>query len=794
MSYRLPPAPIVDAIDAPNPPVSLVSPDRTRMVQVYFDAHPPIEMLARPFLRLAGIRIDTTIGARRRTGRISDVKVVPFDGSAQVTIDVLGNALSLGFPTWSPDGTRIAFGVDTADGVRLWVADAMTGRSRQVDDLLLNDVVGGGGYGGFLGVPEAPLRWSRDSRSLIAWTIPRGRPVTAARPEVPAGPIIEETEGKSSQMATFQDLLRDAADEEDFEVLATSQLVRVDVQSGSVEPLGPPALYTSAVVSPDGSHLLVNRIQRPFSHRVPYSLFARTTEVWSWDGTVVATVADLPVSDEVPRQGVPTGPRSISWQQNQPATVVWVEALDGGDPKAEVDHRERVMTVSRPFTAEPSERTRVRHRYAGISWMEAPDQGLLTEYDRERRWRTTWLVDLAKPENPQKVFDLSVHDLYGDPGDPLTRTRPDGTRVVWEEDGSIFLSGEGASPEGARPFLDRLHLSRGVTERIWESDTEGLSRAYGFVGDDTSRLRITRQSRTQPANHEVLDLASGTRLRLTDSQDPHPELTGTHKEITRYRRSDGVELSATLHLPPGYDRDSGERLPVVIWAYPLDYSDPDTAGQVRGSDRNFTRLAGSSPLWFLTQGWAVLQDATMPIVGDPDTMNDTFVEQVVDSARAAVDHLDEVGIADRDRVIVGGHSYGGFMTATLLAHSDLFAAGIARSGAYNRSLTPFGFQTERRSLWEAPDVYARVSPFNYAHQIRSPLLLIHGAADNNTGTHTVQSERMFQAIQGHGGTARLVLLPAEEHGYRARESVLHTVAEMLDWAERHVPAKPKEAE
>ncbi|HUR49406.1 MAG TPA: prolyl oligopeptidase family serine peptidase [Acidimicrobiales bacterium] len=792
MSYRLPPDEIVAAIDAPNPPLSLTSPDRTRMVQVYFDAHPPVEMLARPFLRLAGIRIDPTINARRRTGRISDLIVVPFDGSSPVTVDVLGNAISLGFPTWSPDGRQLAFGVDTPDGVRLWVADASTGQSRQIDDLLLNDVAGGGGVGGYLGVPEAPLRWSRDSRSLLAWTVPQGRSRVAPRSEVPAGPMVEETEGKSSQMATFQDLLRDEADEMDFEILATTQLVSIDVATRSVKPLGPEGMYTSAFVSPDGSSLLVNRIKRPFSHRVPYSLFARTVEVWNWDGAVLTAIADLPVSDEVPRQGVPTGPRSISWQQNRPATVVWVEALDGGDPKIEVEHRDRVMSLAAPFSSAPDERRRVEHRFAGISWMEATDEGLLTEYDRDRRWRTTWLVDLTRPDSRRKVFDLSVHELYKDPGHPMIRARSDGTRVVWEEDGHIFLSGEGASPEGSRPFLDRLDLGTGVTERLWQSDEDGLSRVSGFVGDDTSRLRISRQSRTQPSNEEVLDLSTGDRVRLTDFKDPHPDLTGSHKEITRYKRSDGVELSATLHLPPGYDRASGQRLPVFIWAYPLDYSDPDTAGQVSGSDRNFTRLAGSSPLWLLTQGWAVLQDATMPIVGDPDTMNDTFVEQVVDSAKAAIDHLDSIGVADRDRVMVGGHSYGGFMTATLLAHSDLFAAGIARSGAYNRSLTPFGFQTERRTLWEAPEVYARVSPFNYAHQIRSPLLLIHGAADNNTGTHTVQSERLFQAIQGHGGTARLVLLPAEEHGYRARESVLHTVAEMLEWAERHVPPKPRQ--
>ena len=239
-----------------------------------------------------------------------------------------------------------------------------------------------------------------------------------------------------------------------------------------------------------------------------------------------------------------------------------------------------------------------------------------------------------------------------------------------------------------------------------------------------------------------------------------------------------------LYLPVGYQK--GTRLPVLLWAYPLEYSDPATAGQVRGSPNNFVFYRGTSPLFFLLQGYAVLMDATMPVVGDPETMNDTFVEQIVASAKAAIDKLAAMGVADTNRVLVGGHSYGAFMTANLLAHSDLFAAGIARSGAYNRSLTPFGFQSERRSFWEAKDVYAKVSPFTYANKINEPILLIHGEADNNQGTHTIQSERLYQAIRGNGGTARLVLLPHESHGYFARESVLHVLAEMLDWADQHV--------
>lgn len=132
------------------------------------------------------------------------------------------------------------------------------------------------------------------------------------------------------------------------------------------------------------------------------------------------------------------------------------------------------------------------------------------------------------------------------------------------------------------------------------------------------------------------------------------------------------------------------------------------------------------------------------------------------------------------------------MTANLLAHSDLFRAGIARSGAYNRTLTPFGFQSERRTFWEAPEMYAKVSPFWYADKIKEPILLIHGEADNNQGTFPIQSERMFAAIRGNGGTARLVMLPLEAHGYAAKESTEHTLFEMVQWFDKWVKnAKPR---
>lgn len=788
--YALPPTDVVEMLDAPPTPVAIMSPDRTAMLLVDYEPYPPISLLARPLLRLGGQRIDPALGCLQRTVRFTGITVVSVTDGARVRVGLPEEA-RIGLPVWSPDGTRLAFTRDREDGVELWLADTATGDARPVPDVLVCDVlcsptmldpIGGAA------VADPPFTWSRDGRFLLVRAVPPGRGPAPAAPLVPAGPRTQETAGKRSQMATFQDLLEDERDEALFEHFATVRLARVAAANGAATPLGAPGMIASVRESPDGRHLLVARVRRPFSFRVPFPYFARTTEVWDTAGAVVAMVADLPVSDEVPRQGVPTGPRGVTWQERRDATLLWSEALDGGDPTVKVPHRDRVMTLAAPFTAAPRELLRATHRVVRWDWTDRPDEALLTEFDRDRRWRTTWLLDLSQPEETKRVlFDLSVHDDYGDPGEPVYQVKPDGARTMVQDGDRVYLAGRGASDAGDRPFLDRLDLRTAEKERLFRCDEVSYERFIAFAGGSRAAIVTCREAPGEPPNYFVLDLGTGARRALTDFPDPHPRFTGVKKELVRYTRADGVPLSGTLYLPP--DRRPGERVPVLIWAYPLDYSDPATAGQVRGSDNTFTRLGGASPLWFVTQGYAVLNDAQMPVVGDPETMNDTYVEQIVAAARAAIDKLDAMGIVDRERVVAAGHSYGAFMTANLLAHSDLFAAGIARSGAYNRTLTPFGFQTERRSYWEAPEVYHRVSPFRYAHQITAPLLLIHGEVDNNSGTFPVQSERMYQALQATGGTARLVLLPHESHGYRARESVLHVLAEMFAWAGRYATGR-----
>ena len=791
MPYQMPGSDIVSIIDAEPTPLALLAPGRRTVALVQYESHPPVAQLARPYLSLGGLRVDPAIAGRRRVQRLTGLSLLRLPDPGQLAGSrpeaprqvALPDGAAFSVPAWSPDGRRLAFTLDEPDGIGVWVADAESAVATQLAGLRVRDVLGGDPTS--LG---STVRWSRDGRSLLVLAAPGSQ---GALPAEPIEPHIEEAAGKHSQMATFQDLLRSQADEDIFEALATTVPLRVNPDSGETEQLGPAGLYQQLHESPDGEYLLVHRLQRPFSFRVPCSFFARRVEVWGASGGLQRVIADLPVSDEVPRQGVPMGPRRVSWAETAPATLLWTEALDGGDPRAEAEHRDKVMRLSAPFSAAgaaPAEAFRLRQRCLGWLDLSEPGRLLLTEHDRDRRWLTTWLCDLAAPEQNRVIFDHSADDAYADPGSPLMTVHPDGTRTALQDGPVIYLRGDGATPEGDRPFLDRMDLSDASRTRLLQSPPDAQVEAIGFLADSRGYVLAWHESPAEPANLVVLALDGSGQVQLTAWPDPHPQLTGMAKRLVTCDRGDGVQLTGMLHLPPGYDPERDGRLPLVIWAYPLDYGDASTAGQVRGSTQRFTRLNALDPVWFVLRGYAVLDDATMPVIGDPETMNDTYVEQISAAAAAHVRALDEMGIIDPARVAVGGHSYGAFMTANLLAHTDLFAAGIARSGAYNRTLTPFGFQTERRSYWEAPAVYERVSPFRYAAQLTAPILLVHGAQDANSGTFPIQSERLFQAIQGNGGTARLVLLPHESHGYVARESVLHLLAEEFGWLGRWLPS------
>ena len=770
--YELPPMDVVKIVDAPPPPMAIVSPTGNGILFYETASQPSLAIVSRPFLPLAGIRIDPELRARQRLTQSRGVTLQPLPAGTPVRLRLPEDG-RLGAPRWSNDGKRFFLLHAREGGSEIWVGDGSTGTVRLLKGVRVAETVVSG------------ASWLSDNRTLLVAMVPPGIGPAPAKPAVPEGPNVEESSRKKTQVPTFQDLLRTSTDAALFAYFATSQTAFVDVVTGRVTLVGKPGFYIDIEESPRGGFLLATRLRQPFSMLVPYGGFARTVEVWDRKGKLVATVANLPVEDEVPRQGVPTGPREIEWQPLQAATLLWVEALDGGDPLTKVPYRDRLMRMRAPFTTPAEEVTKIPHRYAGLDWLATPERGLLTQTDRDRRWRTTTLIDLASTSPiGTPLFDLSMNDAYGDPGMPLMETLPGGDRVIVQEGDWIYYSSRGMSEKGARPALVRWNLATRAQDTVFASNAKEFEQFVQFCDPGKKTFLLRHESPVEPPNVFFCDLATGARTRLTDVRDPAPQLTGIERRVLKYERADGVPLSGTLYLPPGYS--PGKRIPALLWAYPLEYSDAATAGQIRAAPTRFTYFRGASPLFFLLRGYAVLMDATMPVVGDPETMNNTFVEQIVGAAESAVNLLDSLGVVDRKRVIISGHSYGAFMTVNLLAHSDLFAAGIARSGAYNRTLTPFGFQSERRSFWEAPDVYLKVSPFTYANKINEPLLLIHGEADNNTGTFPIQSERLYQAIRGHGGTVRLVLLPNESHGYSGRESVLHTLAEMFKWADRFV--------
>ncbi len=772
--YRLPPKEVVDIIDAkPEPGVSF-SPNGKWMVLTHRDAMPDIEALGRRMLQLAGTRIDPTANSRfqtdflrgaslQKTGEKNSISIVPTNSNNKIS------SLS-----WSHDSRHFAWTQVKENGTELWVASV----ERPTEPRRLTDR---------LSTVLSDWSFSPDGNSVICTLVPESRGKEPVQNNRPTGPNIQESIGLTSPTRTYQDLLTNCDDENLFEYYATTQAAMIALD-GKIKLLGKPSMIVSCEASPDGKLLMIGNLERPFSFLLPYTSFPQEVSIWNLVGEKLKTVARMPLEENIPIEGVPVGPRSIRWAANEDARLFWFEALDSGDPRTKVPQRDRVMSWKAPFADSPDEILKVEHRAVGISFFAKPGIVSVSEMDRDRRWLRTLLHDLNKPEvAATKLDDRSMRDRYGDPGRMITRSDSTGHAIVRQDGDWVYLAGLGATPEGDFPFLDRKNLSTLKTERLWLCEKgwlESVSQVLNSTAEQKPTVITRRESPTVPPNYFQNDLATGSKKQLTSFVDPTPQIRGIRKELVKYTRADGVPLSATLYLPAGYQ--PGQRLPLMIWAYPLEFNDPSTAGQVSANPNQFTRITGLSHLALLTQGYAIMDNATMPVVGDPETMNNTFVEQIVSSAQAAIDKAVEMGVADRDRVCVGGHSYGAFMTANLLAHCDLFRAGVARSGAYNRTLTPFGFQSERRPFWEAKEIYMNISPFTHADKIKRPLLLIHGENDNNAGTFPIQSQRLYQAIKGNGGVVRLVMLPLESHGYRARESVLHTHAESIDWLNKYV--------
>jgi len=777
-SYNQPPAPIPQMLDAEPLPLVTLSPQRDRMLLVRRAALPDIEEISAPYLALAGDRVNPRTNGSWYETSIKGLAIRNIGGSNEIQIasPPRGNIIS---SLWSPDGRNVAFVVRTDSALNIWVADASTGKSRRLTPWNVN------------GAASQPCSWATTA-SLLCRMVIRNRASAPKAPEIPTGPVIQETEAaRAAGNATFQNLLQNPTDDARFDYYYAAQPASVGLD-GNVRAIGKPGIYVVSRASPDGRWILVQTLHRPWSYQVPRFRFPTRTEVWSMDGSVVRTLADVGLQDRVRNASgaVPLGLRQPTWRADAPATVVWVEALDNGDPDKVVAKRDRVLNLAAPYTGEPQIVIEVANRFGGITWGR-DNLAVVDEFWDKTRKAITWTIDPSKLGTaPKLLWDRSYEDTYADPGTFATTAGRFGLQVLFTTtDGSkAFLIGPGASPDGNRPFLDRFDFGTSKTERLWRSEAPRYEQPIALLDADKVRFLTRRESLTEVPNYFIRYPSGGDRalVAVTQFKDPGPQFAGVTKQLITYKRSDGVQLSATMYLPAGYDKSKGP-LPFLFWAYPQEFKSASAASQVTGSPYRFTRPTGMSHLFMLTQGYGVLDNPTMPIVGEGDKEpNDSYVAQLVASAKAAVDKVVEMGVADRNRIAVGGHSYGAFMTANLLAHSNLFRAGIARSGAYNRTLTPFGFQAEDRNYWKARDVYMTMSPFNYADSLSAPILLIHGMADDNQGTFPVQSERFFAALKGNGKKARLVMLPAEPHGYRARQSLGHTLWEMSQWLDKYV--------
>lgn len=775
-TYQQPPAPIAQILDAkPNPGVS-VSPDRKTLLLTDRSNLPSIAELSEPMLRLAGYRINPRNNgpANSRVSWLTGLSFQSIDGGAARPVTGLPANARLTNTSWAPDGRTVAFLVNVPSGLELWVADVAQAKARKLNGPMVNAASGSG------------FSWLPDSSGLLVLAVPAGRGVVPNVNHPPEGPIITETGGRAAPVRTYQDLLSNAGDEALFDYYFTSQPTVVSL-NGRARTVGQPGVVVGLSTSPDGRYILQTRVKKPYSYVVPASLFPSDIIVTDLNGREAHRVADLPLRDNVPTpfDAVAPGPRSVQWRADADATLVWTEAQDGGDPRNAAEVRDRVFMLRAPFNDRPQVLIDLKERYAGTTWGR-DDVAIVNSRWFNTRHETRTLVDPSNPGAGRVLVDRNYQDRYNDPGSVVTEPNARGRSIMrFNADGSkVFVEGGGATREGQYPFLDLMDLKTGASERLWRSAQGEYETVVGVLDENGRKLVTYRESRTDPANLRVRDLDGGV-TQLTHFPDPAPQLAGVSRELITYTRDDGVELSGTLYLPAGYDKDRDGPLPLLMWAYPAEFTDAAVAGQVVDTDNRFVRPGGSSHLFLLTQGYAILDNPTMPIIGrDGAEPNDTYIEQLSASAKAAVDAVVARGVADRDRIAVGGHSYGAFMTANLLAHTDLFRTGIARSGAYNRTLTPFGFQAEQRSYWEATDTYNAMSPFTYANKINEPILLIHGEEDDNSGTFPVQTERFYAALKGNGATARYVVLPLEAHGYRARESVGHTLYEMGAWLDR----------
>ena len=782
LTYQEPPKEILELVNAPLAPSVVIDNKGENVVLLYRDAYKSIEELSETEMRLAGLRINPKTNIGSRTNYYNNIKVKKATDKDAKQVSGLPENARLSNFSWSPNEKMLACLNTSANGVEVWLLDIEQASAKKVTDAVVNANM------------RNAVNWFKDNNALLVKMLPKNRKELIDPMEaVPEGPTVSVSDGEKAQNRTYQDLLKNPNDEQNFEQLAYSELKKVTI-GGIVTNFLPTAMYDDVSFSPDGNYIMVSTLKKPFSYLVPYYRFPYENNIYKKDGTFVKLVNDVPLNEVQPKGFMATrmGKRNMNWRDDKPATLYWAEALDKGDPEIEEEEEED----DRDHNGEPNLLLKTKNRFSGVAW-GTDDIAIAYDYWWNDRNTKTYIFNPSNAsETPVVIYDRNYQDRYSDPGDFVRTENEYGRPQLEIHDGNLYLIGDGFSDKGQFPFIDAFDLKSKKTKRIYESTyTDKLETLRTAIDMKKGKILVRIESQSEYPNYYFRNIYKKNELTpVTSFDNPYESIANVHKEVITYKRDDGLELQGTLYLPVGYDMKKKEKKPMILWAYPREFKDKNSASQNTTNPNEFIYPYYGSPIYWVTQGYVVLDDAAFPIVGEGDEEpNDTFRTQLVGNAKAAIDAVDQLGYIDRNRVGVGGHSYGAFMVANLLSHSDLFAAGIARSGAYNRTLTPFGFQSEERSYWDSPETYYTMSPFMHADKMKTPLLLVHGEADNNSGTYPLQSERYFNALKGLGAPARLVMLPKESHGYRAKESILHLLWEQDSWLDKYVKNRDKNA-
>jgi dipeptidyl aminopeptidase/acylaminoacyl peptidase len=779
LSYQKPSKSILDLADYERAPSVSMDTKKEYMLLSYRNTYKTLDDLNQEELRLGGLRINPVTNISSTVTYINNIKLRKIKEQNEIQVSGLPENARISNISWSPNDKKISFSHSTNSGVQLWVVDVASAKATKLTEATVNANLGN------------PFSWFNDNETILVKMLPKNRAALLdAKKDLPTGPIISNANGSKSQNRTYPDMLKNKNDEINFENIMTSELYKVNI-NGTATLFKTADMYAGESFSPDGNYLMLTTIQKPFSYIVPLSRFPSKSVIYDKNGKEGKVVNEVPLTEIIPKgfMAVRKGKRNMSWRTDKPATLAYAEALDGGDPANKVEFRDEVFLWNAPFDGAATTLVKTPQRFSNVIWGN-DNTAIISDEWYDTRNTKTYVINPSNPNHaPKVIFDRNSQDVYSDPGNFETRKNQYNKYVLAIENDNAYLIGDGFTKNGQFPFISEFNLKTLQPKRLYTSAYKDKKEDVLEIEDfKKGTVLVQIQSKNDYPNYYFRNIKQKNSLTpITAFKNPFESIKNVSKEVIKYKRKDGVELSGTLYLPVGYDKVKKEKMPLLIWAYPAEYKDKNSAGQSTQNPNEFTFPNYGSFVYWVTKGYVVLDDASFPIIGEGTTEpNDNFMSQLVDNAEAAINAVDALGYINKKKVAIGGHSYGAFMVANLLTHSNLFACGIARSGAYNRTLTPFGFQSEQRNYWERPDVYNTMSPFMNAEKMKTPMLLVHGEADNNPGTFTLQTERYFQALKGLGAPARMVILPKEAHSYVAKENILHLLWEQDQFLEKYL--------